>query len=444
MKKVLLALTLTTGMVGMGQNQSLPQASSQPVLNSELKVSDTEANQLMQYISSRKSAQKAKTAGGVINKQFIGYADTLFSLYGGATLFGGLFQTPIYKDSTLKAEFTNGTNYLDQHAISMTYDPSSIVWGQNTFSDNDAVTLDTVHFFGRYTTPSSIPNPSGDSLIVEVTWAPKEPASARNDAFQGVFYSPNANNPDTCRLENPLVDVSTPGSVWKLEGTNRIRRGIALTAADITNTGDPTSIFSIAINQNIPAGNLIAVAFRFKSAYSATTSVGDTFFSTVDVENTKIPNLSGRLASENIANGTRYFCDFGGMNSTGELTSATLYQTNGNFRDGMFAGRVTGGYFIYLTVSGTSTFGIGDLRASKEIEVYPNPSTGPLNISIPQGGLYQLELTNVLGQLVVKDEVYTNGSEILEKDLSQLQNGVYLLNISGENYSHTTKITIRR
>ncbi len=444
MKKVLLALTMVTGMVCLGQNQNAQADSPLPPLNPELRVSEAEATQMLNYIAQRKQAQKGKTAGGIINKQFIGYADTLFTLYGGSAVFGGLFQNPMYQDSTLRAEFTNGTSYIDRHAISLTYDPASIVWGQNTFSNNDAVTIDTVHFFGKYDSPSTIPNPSGDSLIVEMTWAPKEPGTARNDAFQGVFYTPNANNPDTCRLENPLVDVTTPGSVWKLEGTNYLRTGIALTAADIASSTDPNSLFSIAINQTIPAGNLVAVAFRFKSAYASTTSVGDTFFSTVDVENTKIPNLAGRLASENITNGTRYFCDFGGMNSTGELTAATLYQTNGNFRDGMFAGRVTGGYFIYLTVSGTSTFGINEKNKTANVEVFPNPSRGIVNLNISQGGTYQVNIINTLGQVVHSETISVSGNESLKRNFSELNNGVYFININGDGYSHTSKLTISR
>ncbi len=444
MKKVLLALTMATSMVCLGQNQSTQADAPQPPLNPELRISKAETAQLLNYISHRKHVQKEKTAGGVINKQFIGYADTLFELFGGANLFGGLFQVPFYQDSTLKAEFTNGTNYIDQHAISMTYDPASVVWGQNTFSNDDAVTIDTVHFFGKYDSPSTIPNPSGDSLLVEMTWAPKEPGSDRNDAFQGVYYTPNSNNIDTCRLENPLVNVSTPGSAWHLDGPNYIRRGIELTAADIASSTDPNSLFSIAINQTIPAGNLVAIAFRFKSAYASTTSVGDTFFSTVDVENTKIPNLAGRLASENVVNGTRYFCDFGGMNSTGELTSATLYQTNGNFRDGMFAGRVTGGYFIYLTVSGTSTFGIDENISRTRVELYPNPSSGTVNLNISQGGNYLLSLTNTLGQVVHSENISITDNEASNRDFSNLNNGIYLLHISGEGYTYTTKLTISK
>ncbi len=418
MKKVLLALTLATGMVCYGQNQNVHAGSSQPPLNPELRVSEAETTQMLNYIAKRKHAQKAKTAGGVVNKQFIGYADTIFSLYGGATLFGGLFQAPIYQDSTLRAEFTNGTNYVDQHAISLTYDPTSIVWGQNAFSETDPITIDSVHFFGKYDSPSSI-TPAGDSLIVEMTWAPKQPASARNDAFQGVFYTPNANNLDTCRIENPLVDVTTPGSVWRLEGSNYIRTGIELTAADVAGSADPTSLFSIAVNQTIPPGNLVAVAFRFKSAYSGTVSVGDTFFSTVHVENTKIPNLAGRLASENVANGTRYFCDFGGMNSTGELTSATLYQTNGNFKDGQFGGRVTGGYFIYLTVSGSSTFGVEENISDTEVQLYPNP-TWKGQCKHTSGWHLPVDVTIIPGQIVSSENVSVSGNEVLKHDFSKL------------------------
>ena len=132
------------------------------------------------------------------------------------------------------------------------------------------------------------------------------------------------------------------------------------------------------------------------------------------------------------------------MNSTGELSSATLYQTNGNFRDDMFAGRVTGGYFIYLTVSGTSTFGIDESISQKEVQYYPNPSSGNINIGIAQGGKYQIDVINTLGQVVHSENVVISGNEVLRRDFSKFNSGIYLINISGEGYTNSSKITISR
>ncbi len=441
MKKVLLTLSVVVGLNAYAQTEPATQYN---LLNPELRLAKAEADQMLQLVKARNYSQKAKTNGGVISKQMIGFSDTLYQFYGGSAIFGGLFQVPIYQDSSLKQEFTDVTSHIDQHAVGMTYDPASLIWGKYQFTEADALTIDSVHIFGKYDTPSSIPSPSGDSLIVEMTWAPKFPGSARNNAFQGVYYAPNANNPDTCRQENPLVDVTAVGSAWKLKGGNYLRTGIALTSADLAGTGDPTRLYSIAVNKLIPAGNLVAVSFKFKSAYAAMTSVGDTFFSTVDVENTKIPNFATRLASENIAGGTWFFCDNLGLNSTSELTSTTLYQTNGNFRDSMYSGRVTGGYFTYLTVSGTSTVGLAEKTTETNLQIFPNPSSGVVHVSISQSGSYQLELMNILGQVVFTENIRSTDNESIRVDLGHLASGVYLLNIRGENFSQTSKLNIER
>lgn len=414
------------------------------LLHPDLQVDEAELQPLFKMVDQRNQAQKAKVAGGAISKQLVGYADTIYQYYGGSGLFGGLFQIPLYSDSTLIEEFTDALSFIDQHAASLTYDPSSLIFGENAFSESDNLTIDSVHIFGKYDTPSSIPTPSGDSLIVELTWAPKNPSAARNDAFQGVYYTPDMNNPDTCFIENPKVDVSAAGGPWKLAGTNYVRTGIELDANDVAGENDPTILYSIPVNQNIPSGNLVAVSVRFKSAYSSTASVGDTFFSTISVERTKIPNFATRLASENVANGTRWFCDPFGMNSTGQLTKATLYQTNGNFRDGQFGGRVTGGFFIYLTVSGSSTFGMKETADHQYLNVYPNPTAGSLNIDMIQGGRYQLVLTNTLGQVVHSEKIVLNGSEPLRKDFSHLPAGFYQIDLHSEEVRYTSKVVLEK
>jgi hypothetical protein len=438
MKKVLLTLITLVGLTGFAQSQSVFQNNTLP---EELRADVSEVIAIQEMVDARNKAMKAKTAGGVINKQLIGYADTLYQLNGGSATFGGLFQIPIYKDSTLRQEFSNGSPFMDQHAIGGTYDPTSIVWGANTFAASNSVTIDSLHLLGKYSASSNFPTVTGDSLIVEVVWAPR---SSLTGTFNGVFFSPNATNPDTCNITTPSLTVASAGGSWKMSGTNRIRKGIALGTNDLLADADPAVLYSIAINQVIPADNLVGYAFRFKSAYSSTTAVGDTFFSTVDIENTKIPNFAGRLAQENPFTGFRYFCDFGGENTTGVLDQSTLYKQNGNFLDDIMFPSASSAYWTYITVSGTSTFDIDENTVNTEVELYPNPTSGVVNLAISQGGTYTIELVNMLGQVVHTEEVSVNGNERLTRNFSNLTKGIYLVNVKGDNYANTTKLTINK
>lgn len=437
MKKILLALTLAIGTLAYGQNAISIEQNRQ--MNPELKVSESDIAPARAALKQRNGNQASKVAGGLITNQLIGYSDTIYQLYGGSGVFG-IFQVPMYKDSTLQQEFSNGTSWVDRHAVGMVYDPTSFIWGDNKFTNNDAVTIDSVHILGKYSAPSSITNPSGDSLIVEIAWSP-----ISGDATNGVLYSPNAQNPDTCLVETHAVTVNTPGGEWELTGSNRMRTGIELTAADLRGLNDNSATYSIAVNQTIPAGNIAAISFAFKSAYAGTVSQGDTFFSTVDYDNAAIPNFSARLAQESNFSGTRYFCDPDGENATSELLNSTLYQTWGDFRDDIFLPWVSSGYLTYLTITGTSTVGIDEEEGAKaKVELYPNPTTGRLNIAISQGGTYNLEVVNMLGQVVHSEEVSVSGSEELRRDFSNLSKGIYLVNVKGENFSNTTKLTINK
>ncbi len=430
MKKVLLTLITLVGFAAYAQQNTTPG------LNQDLKVSQAEAQQIHQLISKKMSANKMKTAGGLINNAFIGWVDTNYTLNGGSSTFS-IFQNPIWKDSTVQEEFSNATQHIGSHAIGTTYDPTSVIWGATQFSSVDAYTVDSVYILGAYRSPSSIPNPTGDSLIVEFVWGPATNTTAFNDG--AVSYT-GASPDDRCEYVSPKYTVGS-GPSYKLAGTNRIRTGIALTANDTIGTG--SQLYGVNINQLIPAGNLVGYSFYFKSNY--TTSTSDIVFSTVSPKTIAAPNFAGRLAQDpNIAltNLIMYFCDPDGENGTSTLRSRELYNFNSPWPS-LFP-ETFNGHFTYMMVSGTSTIGLDEANVSNDVELYPNPTSGIVNIAITQGGTYTIELVNMLGQTVHAEEVSVSGNESINRNFSNLTKGIYLVNVKGDNYSSTTKLTINK
>ncbi len=71
-----------------------------------------------------------------------------------------------------------------------------------------------------------------------------------------------------------------------------------------------------------------------------------------------------------------------------------------------------------------------------EISVYPNPSREKLYISSPHSQEIHIELTDLSGKLVLKQDI--NGSAYL--DLSFIDRGVYLLTLENGNYRSVRKI----
>jgi hypothetical protein len=111
------------------------------------------------------------------------------------------------------------------------------------------------------------------------------------------------------------------------------------------------------------------------------------------------------------------------------------------------SGLVKGKYAFRLTVSdGTeivsdmiivdviSIVGIEDSEPGEEI-VYPNPVFNNLFIRrIGNSASTEVSLTDPSGRLIIR-KTFTEGSDILELDLSGLKNGFYILNINNDQKS---------
>ena len=72
------------------------------------------------------------------------------------------------------------------------------------------------------------------------------------------------------------------------------------------------------------------------------------------------------------------------------------------------------------------------------ISVYPNPSTGILNIDFETNNSFSVEVTNIIGEIVLLKDVESNTSI----DLSNFDKGTYLVKVSNSNLSKTERIVI--
>ncbi|WP_417603593.1 T9SS type A sorting domain-containing protein [Owenweeksia hongkongensis] len=431
MKKVLLALSLMGGIAGYSQSNDMP---------SDLKLDAKEVAHIENLIAKKKlQSNKKKTAGGVITNQFMGFVDEMYTLFGGSAQFS-IFQNPMWQDSTAVEVFSNADQHISNHAIGLTFDPTSPAWGANQVAEVDDYTIDSVYILGAYRTPSSIPNPMGDSLIVELVWAPSTSTTTFNE---GTVTYTNGSPDESCDYVAPTFTLGTPPS-FSLEGSNKVRIGLELTANDTTNT---SAYYGLEVNQLIPAGNIVGVSYFFKSAYASGLSVGDTVFNTVTPSTVSAPNFAGRLAQDPaiaLSNLNMYFCDagnFGGMNGTSSFRSAELYNLSNGFP--CYFPESFNGNFVAVMMSANSTIGLDEVKEEASFNVFPNPTTGNVTLEIAQGGTYTIDVLNLVGQAVYSEQVSINGGEALNRNFSNLTKGVYLINLSGEGISKTTKLTIK-
>jgi len=75
-----------------------------------------------------------------------------------------------------------------------------------------------------------------------------------------------------------------------------------------------------------------------------------------------------------------------------------------------------------------------------EVEIYPNPVEGRLNIEINNPGYSYLSVSSLTGQLILKERMDGNSHQL---DLSSCQKGVYLITIRSDEYVTTKKILIQ-
>ena len=72
------------------------------------------------------------------------------------------------------------------------------------------------------------------------------------------------------------------------------------------------------------------------------------------------------------------------------------------------------------------------------IDIYPNPSNGIININIENNNEYSIEITNILGEIVMVKSINSS----MKIDLSQFGKGTYLVKVSNSELSKTERIVI--
>lgn len=71
---------------------------------------------------------------------------------------------------------------------------------------------------------------------------------------------------------------------------------------------------------------------------------------------------------------------------------------------------------------------------AKAISIFPNPANTEINIDLPSNGNAQIEISNVMGQVIIIDQ---NKNKI---DISNLTNGLYFISVKQGQQSYTQKL----
>jgi hypothetical protein len=105
----------------------------------------------------------------------------------------------------------------------------------------------------------------------------------------------------------------------------------------------------------------------------------------------------------------------GATNNTYTVTSAGTYKV----------AVVTPGGCMDTSLVYVSNLSVGSVSSANDIQIYPNPSNGIVNIMSPVA--VNIVLNGIDGRMIEK------ASNVKQLDLSHLPNGVYLLSVFDEN-----------
>lgn len=102
------------------------------------------------------------------------------------------------------------------------------------------------------------------------------------------------------------------------------------------------------------------------------------------------------------------------------------------------------GFFTGVSLTWTPSSGVGiqNVENKEEINVYPNPSSGIVNIDFKQAikGIIQIE--NTMGAKIYEEKVNIANAEVKTVDLSTFANGTYFVNVLNNNSNEVKKFKV--
>ncbi|MFC2114657.1 T9SS type A sorting domain-containing protein [Bacteroidota bacterium] len=88
--------------------------------------------------------------------------------------------------------------------------------------------------------------------------------------------------------------------------------------------------------------------------------------------------------------------------------------------------------------------GINENNPGKVVSIFPNPSTGLFTVKLMTSQQISLKVVNLLGNVVYEEKDVDGSIVSLTLDLGHMENGIYYVLVSGENFSYADRIVIQK
>ncbi len=164
-----------------------------------------------------------------------------------------------------------------------------------------------------------------------------------------------------------------------------------------------------------------------------------------DVYISKLDNNGNFMWAQKM--GGTYYYDHGYSiitDSIGNIYIAGIFEDVADFNPPLSTYLTSnGGTDNFVVKYNNSGVGISGIDQTNSLFIYPNPTTCVLNIDIKQIpiGLYEITLTNSMGQAVIKNNLtISNDSLFAQIYLKDITEGLYFLTINSDNFRKTYRI----
>jgi hypothetical protein len=242
--------------------------------------------------------------------------------------------------------------------------------------------------------------------------------------------------------DSPIPTISASGSTTICDGTSVT---LSASAADsyawtFNGVGLPETTQSIDVTQeglytvnvtNTDACNGVGSSTPILINVNATPTADASFNQSIGSYTVQFLN--------NSTNASSYSWNFGDGNTSTSANPSHTYATGGDFTVVLTA--TNGDCSNTFTINLTSV-AVSENVAFEDLMVFPNPTENELNIQFSyfDSGIMNAKIFNIAGQIVSAEAFAVNAGNMFHTiDTSNLENGVYFVNLS----NNTSNITIR-
>ncbi len=376
------------------------------------------------------------TTGVPYTKIQSGQAFFVYSTPGGTVSFGESNKTAgsidVYRltNTTTQRQFLRtwlqGTNGIVADGNVVAFDPAF----SNAFDADDAVKIDNA-------TESFGITSNTKQLMLEA----RSPVISTDT----IFYSIGNLHIQSYQLRFAPENLATPGlSVWLVDQFTGIRTTINL--AD-------TSLFGFDVTAD-PASK---AAGRFYIVFKQTGIVPVTFVGISAIRNSNgTVDVKWKVENETAIDHYEIERSGSGQNFGSIESAAAIANNGGNAQYGYTDGKALKGDNFYrirsVGMAGNINYSaivkVGDTRTTPSISIYPNPVVDKtLNISFVNqpAGIYNLQLSNKLGQVVYKSSVEINSSSMTRSFVlgNEIAPGIYQLVLSSQKNKLIEQVVVK-